>query len=92
MNRKQIEQWGYEADNRADVVISIPGEYHPDWQIVRDEYFASLVAAHEREQCAVVCEDQQEPIWYGYECPNTFQDAQHVCAKAIRARNNQESK
>jgi len=37
--------------------------------------FVKLVAQHEREACAKVCEDQHE--YYGYD---------HVFAKAIRAR------
>jgi hypothetical protein len=39
------------------------------------ERFAELVAAHEREECAKVCEKQYE--YYGHD---------HVFAKAIRAR------
>ena len=39
------------------------------------EYFAKLVANHEREACAKVCEEQYE--YYGHD---------HVFAKAIRAR------
>ena len=37
--------------------------------------FAELVAAHEREECAKVCEEKYE--FYGYD---------HVFAAAIRAR------
>jgi hypothetical protein len=37
--------------------------------------FAALVAAHEREECAKLCEEQYE--YYGHD---------HVFAKAIRAR------
>jgi len=39
------------------------------------EHFAALVAAHEREACAKLCEEQYE--YYGHD---------HVFAKAIRAR------
>jgi len=39
------------------------------------ERFAKLVAQHEREACAKVCEEQYE--YYGHD---------HVFAKAIRAR------
>jgi hypothetical protein len=39
------------------------------------EAFAKLVAQHEREACAKVCEEQYE--YYGHD---------HVFAKAIRAR------
>ena len=43
---------------------------------VRLERFAKLVAQHEREACAKVCEQQYE--YYGHD---------HVFANAIRARN-----
>jgi hypothetical protein len=39
--------------------------------------FAKLVAAHEREECAKLCEEQYE--YYGHD---------HIFAKAIRARSN----
>ena len=39
------------------------------------ERFAALVAAHEREECAKLCEEQYE--YYGHD---------HIFAKAIRAR------
>jgi len=39
------------------------------------ERFAKLVAEHEREACAKLCEEQYE--YYGYD---------HIFAKAIRAR------
>jgi hypothetical protein len=41
------------------------------------ERFAKLVAAHEREECAKMCEEQYE--YYGHD---------HIFAKAIRARSN----
>ena len=37
------------------------------------------------ERCAEVCDDQEEPAWYGYENPNTFDDGKRACASAIRA-------
>lgn len=54
-----------------------------------DEYgvkaFAKLIEARTREECAAACDDVEEPAWYGYECPNTFQDGRSACASAIRA-------
>lgn len=44
------------------------------------------------ERAAQVCEDVEEKPWYGYENPNTFQDAQWKCAAAIRALALQEKK
>lgn len=50
------------------------------------EHFAALVAAHEREECAKVCEGrigvavQANEWWIG------FKSAMKQCAAAIRAR------
>ena len=49
MNRDDIIRFGEQADEVADRKIKMRGEYHPDWHQVRDEAFAALVAAHERE-------------------------------------------
>ena len=56
MNREDIIRFGEQADEVADRKIKMRGEYHPDWHEVRDEKFAALVAAHEREACAKVAE------------------------------------
>jgi len=50
------------------------GVVHAAYQL---ETFAALVAAHEREECAKLCEEQYE--YYGHD---------HVFAKTIRARSN----
>ena len=52
-------------------------EFYSDEQLER---FAALVAAHEREACAKVCEELRDED--GYEAWNT------ECAAAIRSRNN----
>ena len=44
------------------------------------------------ERCAEACDDQEEPAWYGYENPNTFDDGKRACAKAIRALSNEAEK
>ena len=44
------------------------------------------------ERCAEACDDQEEPAWYGYENPNTFDDGKRACAKAIRALSNESEK
>ena len=63
----------YELAREADI------DWHKHWPIDGEtntlEVFAKLVAAHEREECAKVCE---EPGW----------NAANWCAKAIRARSN----
>lgn len=44
-----------------------------------------LIAQLVAEECAKVCEDVEEEPWFGYENPNTFDDAKRSCAAAIRA-------
>lgn len=55
------------------------------WSQIRDERFAALVAAAEREQCAKVCKNEMideeqcnDDVAYNAGC--------HDCAAAIRAR------
>jgi hypothetical protein len=50
------------------------GEYHPGWLEVRDQRFAALVAAAQREECAQVCE------------AIAWSDEAKFFAKAIRER------
>jgi hypothetical protein len=49
MTRDDIIRFGEQADEVADRKIRMRGEFHPDWHEVRDEAFANLVAAAERE-------------------------------------------
>jgi hypothetical protein len=49
MNRDDIIRFGEQADEVADRKIRMRGEFHPEWHEVRDEAFAALVAAAERE-------------------------------------------
>ena len=58
----------------VDKVYEIPSE--------KLERFATLVAAHEREACAKVCEEEAEE-WSGRTEPH---EAVVRCAAAIRAR------
>jgi hypothetical protein len=48
MTRDDIIRFGEQADEAADRKIRMRGEYHPDWQEVRDEAFAALVIAAQR--------------------------------------------
>ena len=52
-----------------------------EWWQVRDERFADLVAAAEREACAKVCDIFAKHV--GYE---DAQEATSICATAIRER------
>ena len=73
MTQEDVIEMADKADAEADKVLNMKGEYHPNWHQVRDEIFAKLVAAKEREECAKLVE---EP-WQGH--PKEI-------AKAIRAR------
>ena len=51
-----------------------------DWNYTKGlEKFATLVAAHEREACALICDDQARGAYW---------EGADVCADAIRARGN----
>ena len=52
--REDIIRWAREVEDYADTIYE-KGEYHPGWLEVRDQRFAALVAAAEREACAKVC-------------------------------------
>jgi hypothetical protein len=54
MTREDIIRMAREAEDYADTIYQ-KGEYHPGWLEVRDQRFAALVAAAEREACAKVC-------------------------------------
>lgn len=64
MKREQIEQWARASNFYDDQIAEMGGML---------ERFAALVAAHEREQCALVCEAM-------------FSDGALNVAAAIRAR------
>jgi hypothetical protein len=77
MNRDDIVRMAREADEYAVVYANkklSPDVFHPDWHSARDEHFANLVAAAEREACIKVCLEQK----YGGDWSD--------CADAIRAR------
>jgi hypothetical protein len=60
--------------------------FYGTWEIVNVdglERFAALVAAHEREECAKVCESYQDAV-DRHKWPNGYE-----CATAIRARREQ---
>jgi hypothetical protein len=53
MTREDIIRWAREVEDYADTIYE-KGEYHPGWLEVRDQRFAALVAAAEREACAKI--------------------------------------
>ena len=55
MTQDEIIEMADKADEEADKVLNMKGEYHPNWHQVRDEIFAKLVAAKERKEiCGTV--------------------------------------
>lgn len=73
MTREDIIRWAREVEDYADTIYE-KGEYHPGWLEVRDQRFAALVAAAQREECAQVCE------------AIAWSDEAKFFAKAIRER------
>jgi hypothetical protein len=74
VTREDIIRMAREVEDYADTIYQ-KGEYHPGWLEVRDQRFAALVAATERE---AIC-----PIVYGL-CVSD-NNAQEI-VNAIRAR------
>jgi hypothetical protein len=83
MDREQIIQWAREANRYASTQTD---SYK--WQEIRDTYFAKLVAVHERETCAMVCEELQAPDVYNTDDKCMWDISTMDCAEAIRARGN----
>jgi hypothetical protein len=83
MNREDITQMAWEAR------LWIDEKYNPIAEAL--ERFAALVAAHEREACAKVCDEIQERCSkrnmgrWPEDCPDD-EDGAEDCATAIRAR------
>jgi hypothetical protein len=75
MDREQIIQWAREAGATFDM----NGENHCFETKEELEAFVKLVAAHEREECAKVCDDI-DAEYEGEDVLATW------CSKAIRAR------
>ena len=70
MTLDEILKMAEDADAYSDA-MDVGGKATPT---LRDEHFAALVAAHEREACAKVCLEEAPSL-----------DGQ-LCAEAIRAR------
>lgn len=78
MTQDQIIEFAQAATRYANNQTDAEGY---NWDLIRDERFANLVAQYEREQCAVAAEKQAR--WIGY---NAHAEA---IAAAIRQRGNQ---
>ena len=81
MTQDEIIEMARQADDEADKVLNMKGEYHPNWHDVRDEIFAKLVAEREREACAKICDE----FFKGNKNTN-YSDTIAIC---IRARDYQ---
>ena len=77
MNRDEIIRMAHEAGFKVDWQHADVAEI----KAKRYEYFAALVAAHEREACAKVCDVLAVH-------PEYASDITKVAAQAIRARGN----
>jgi len=62
VTREDIIRWAREVEDYADTIYE-KGEYHPGWLEVRDQRFAALVAAAEREACAEYAAVLAEAGW-----------------------------
>lgn len=78
MDRAMIREWAREAD------IDWHSMFAGDDEDNRLERFAALVAAHEREQCALVCDDLGARYWAKDDAIESLNCEE--CATAIRAR------
>lgn len=80
MTQDQIIEFAQQATRYANDQTGAEGY---NWDLIRDEYFAHLVAQYEREQCAQLCEQQDEAnTQYRYDYRRGVLD----CAQAIRLR------
>jgi len=75
VTKDEILEMADKADEEADNVLNMKGEYHPNWHQVRDEAFAKLVAEREREACAKLIESHGQTLANGF-----------MLTEAIRAR------
>jgi hypothetical protein len=81
MNREDIIRMAREAG------WNIVGDLYGEDRLIADiEYFASLVAAAEREACAKVCEELVPGSGRTSQSASAWDCATFDCAAAIRAR------
>ena len=72
-----IEKLSELADDMADELIQMPGEYHPDWHTVRDRFFAELIV----KECIKII-DAEEPGYQDYRSQIEVM-MRNDCAKAL---------
>jgi len=98
VTQDEIIEMADKADEEADKVLNMKGEYHPNWHQVRDEIFAKLVAERERERltdAAMKAAEKAVDLAIALEreaCAKVCDDhwekdgAAYYCAKTIRYR------
>jgi len=96
MDKKQIKKLAMQAGEYTNEVYvppvrsKTPGKIwedgHVGWHDIFNEKFAELVAAHEREACAKVCEELPAPDIYDNTDKSMWDVTCIDCAEAIRAR------
>lgn len=89
MNRDKVIELAREADLTYGGMF---GDELCQWQSDVDltpylERFAALVAAHEREKCALICDQ----FWDGHYAHDERIDEARSCALRIRARGGKEA-
>jgi hypothetical protein len=84
MNKEEIIKLAREVGLLPDNLHPAPQTHHMAQKQKNLERFAALVAAHEREACAKVCEERQEVFQKYY-----TKGLAAMCAEAIRARSKQ---
>jgi len=87
MDRRQIEQWGEEADAYACTLYNSEVDA-AEWHTARDERFAALVAAHEREAVIALLQgiDETDSDGMGWWETSTGADFGAGILAAIRER------
>lgn len=85
--REDFEQW---AKERGHPLCDAIPKYGPASSMSETTLRFSDIAweAYQAatERAAAVCADVDEPAWYGFECPYSFQDGKVACIAAIRAQ------
>ena len=60
-----IQQLAEQADELADAKLQTPGEYHPDWHIIRDEFFAKQIIGE--TVLAILATDTRDLVYTTYD-------------------------
>jgi hypothetical protein len=96
MDKELIKKLAMQAGEYANKVYVPPArsktpgkiweDSHVGWHEIFNEKFAKLVAEHEREKCAMVCEELPAPDIYDDSDKSMWDVACMDCAEAIRNR------